>query len=238
MTLEALLQFEPARNALDLVLHGNRSSQITLAVLASFSLVSWVIIFWKWGQFRRVRRQGRAFLRGLEKAQRLEDAYKSVLRLPESPYTRIFKVGINFFNELRPAMFKDNPAPGQGLSEAQLEALRLVMEKVEGEEQDELAAGLSWLAIIGTVAPLLGLLGTVLGVMDAFLGISRVGGANINAVAPGIAEALIATAAGLGVAIPAVMGYNYFVSRLHSVRSQLEGFGSEFIGMLAREGRL
>jgi biopolymer transport protein TolQ len=113
------------------------------------------------------------------------------------------------------------------------------MEKEENEEREELAHGLTWLAVIATVSPLLGLLGTVIGIMDAFMGITAAGGStSIAVVAPGIAEALIATAAGLFVAIPAAIAYNAFVGRLGRVTSELEGFSSEFIGTLAREGRI
>jgi biopolymer transport protein TolQ len=98
--------------------------------------------------------------------------------------------------------------------------------------------GLTWLAVIGSVSPLMGLLGTVIGIMDAFLGITAAGSTNIGAVAPGVAEALVTTVAGLFVAIPAVIGYNHFVGRLNLVSGELEGFSSEFIGTLAREGRV
>jgi biopolymer transport protein TolQ len=222
-----------------MIVGGTPWTQGILAVLALFSIVSWVIMFWKLGQFRQIRRQGESFLRSMERQERLEDAYKSVLRLPESPYTRVFRQGVNFFCELRPGGLKKAVGvPGPGLSEAQLQALRLVLEKEQAEERDELAGGLSWLAIIGNVSPLLGLMGTVIGVMNAFLGITATGTANISAVAPAIAEALTTTVMGLFVAIPAVIGYNYFVSRLGFFNGELEGFSSEFIGTLAREGRL
>ena len=238
--MNVLLQIGLAapQSALDMITSGGLSTQIILGVLALFSVGSWVIIFWKVGQFRRVRKQGAFFVRSLERTQRLEDAYKSVVRLPESPYTRVFRHGINFFSERRPGALKENAPPTPGLSEAQLHALRLVLEKEQAQERDELAAGLSWLAIMATVSPLLGLLGTVIGVMDAFLGIAASGTANISAVAPGVAEALITTVAGLTVAIPAAIAYNHFLSRLGAFSGELEGFASEFIGTLAREGRL
>ncbi len=126
----------------------------------------------------------------------------------------------------------------RGLSPAQLEVLRLVLEKEEGEERDHLSHGVYWLAIIATVSPLFGLLGTVLGVMHSFVAVAQAGSSSITAVAPGVAEALITTAAGLVVAIPAAMAYNYFVARLNLLMNELEGFSSEFIGTLAREGRV
>jgi biopolymer transport protein TolQ len=174
----------------------------------------------------------------MERSQRLGVAYKTVLTLPESPYSRVFRQGVNFFSVLRPGALREGSPAGEGLTLTQLEVLRMVLEKEEAEERDELAIGLTWLAVIASVAPLMGLLGTVMGVMGVFLGIVASGSTNIAAVAPGVAEALITTAAGLITAIPAVMAYNYFVARLNLVMSELEGFSAEFIGTLAREGRV
>lgn len=213
-------------------------TQFVLIVLIVFSLLSWWLIFWKWKQYRKVRSLGDLFLTEMEKAQTLEEGYKAVLALPESPYRRVFRQGVNFFSELRPgALREDAPSQG-GLSLTQLEALRLVLEKEEAEERDEMAHGLTWLAIIGSISPLLGLLGTVMGIMRTFLGITATGSSNISAVAPGIADALLTTVVGLAVAIPAVIAYNHFVARLNLVTGELEGFSSEFIGTLAREGKV
>lgn len=234
--MNLLAQAGPApQGPMDMVLGGTPSTQIILIVLAGFSLASWSIMVWKWTQFRKLKRQGVRFLQAIEKTQRLRDAYRTLSRLPDSPYTSVFRQGLTFFNELRPGALTDETVQSVGLSEAQLQALRLVLEKGQAEERDDLAAGMIWLAVIGTVSPLLGLLGTVIGVMNAFLGITATGSANIGAVAPGVAEALVTTVAGLSVAIPAVMGYNYFVTRLNYFGGELEGFASEFIGTLAKE---
>jgi len=237
--LPALIQAAGPQTVWDMILRGGISTKIILGILLAFSFMSWIVIFWKARQFSALRKQGTKFMDQIEKAKRLEEAYQAILAFPDSPYRRVFHRGMNFFAELRPDPFRNdvqNPRPG--LSLTQLEALRLVMEKEEAEERDEMSGGLIWLAVIGTVSPLLGLMGTVLGVMVAFIGITASGSANIAAVAPGVAQALITTVAGLGVAIPAVIFYNYFVNRLNLVYSQLEGFSSEFIGTLAREGRI
>ncbi|MEJ2539722.1 MAG: MotA/TolQ/ExbB proton channel family protein [Gemmatimonadota bacterium] len=228
----------PPTSAWDMVVGGTLPTQVVLLALVLFSLASWWIIFWKARQFRAIQRQGDDFIDAMERAQRLEDAYNAILSLPESPYARVFRQGVNFFSELRPGALRQGAAPSEGLSSAQLEVLRLVLEKEEAEERDELSRGLSWLAVVGSVSPLMGLLGTVIGVMNAFLGITATGSTNIGAVAPGVAEALVTTVAGLFVAIPAVIAYNHFVSRLNLVMGELEGFSSEFIGTLAREGRV
>jgi len=225
-------------SAWDLIWGGTLPTKIVLLVLAAFSIGSWVIIFWKWKHFREVRREGDRFLDAMERAQRLEDAYRLIISLPDSPYGRVFRQGVNFFSELRPGALREGAPKSEGLSLTQLEALRMTLEKEESEERDELAVGLTWLAVIGSISPLLGLMGTVIGVMNAFLGIVATGSTNIGAVAPGVAEALVTTVVGLAVAIPAVIGYNYYVARLNSVASELEGFSSEFIGTLAREGRV
>lgn len=229
---------QAAPTAFQLIAHGTKITWVVLGVTVAASIASWIIIFWKVGQFRRIKRDGMRFTEAMHHAQRLEDAYKVIMRLPESAHTRVFRTGINFFSELRPGALKENAPPSAGISEAQLNALWLVLQKVQDEERDNLSRGLVWLSVTAVVSPLMGLLGTVIGIMDSFMGVAATGSANIAAVAPGIAEALIATAVGLIAAIPAAIAYNYFVTRLNSISSELEGFASEFVGALAREGRL
>jgi biopolymer transport protein TolQ len=221
-----------------MVFGGSLPTRLVLLVLAVSSAASWVLIFWKVKQFRTVRQQGNRFLDQMESATGLEDAYKAIIALPESPYGRVFRQGVNFFSELRPGALREGAPVGEGLSLTQLQALKLVLEKEEAEERDELSRGLTWLAVVGSVSPLMGLMGTVIGITNTFLGITASGSTNISAVAPGVAEALVTTVAGLAVAIPAVIAYNHFVARLNLVSGELEGFSSEFIGTLAREGRV
>jgi biopolymer transport protein TolQ len=168
------------------------------------------------------------------------------MRLPPSPYNRLLREGVHFFSELKPGSLKTRAsAPDVALATGptaltgtQLEALRMVLAKEVAAERDTAARWIPWLATFGSVSPLLGLLGTVLGVMDAFIGIAVGGSGNITAVAPGVAEALVTTVGGLAVAVPAVMAYNIFVSRLGLFAGELEGFAQEIVGTLAREGRI
>lgn len=227
----------------ELVLTSSRETQFVLAVLAAFSVISWYFIVLKWWQFRRVRGLGDRFLSEVEKAPRLEDAYHAAMRLPPSPYNRLLREGIHFFSELKPGGLKPAAAggiaaPQTALTTTQLEALRMVLAKEVAAERDAAARFIPWLATFGSVSPLLGLLGTVLGVMDAFIGIALGGSGNISAVAPGVAEALVTTVAGLAVAVPAVIAYNIYVNRLGLFAGELEGFAQEIIATLAREGRL
>src|SRR2546429_60423 len=126
-------------------------------------------------------------------------------------------------------------SPSSGLTEPKVASQGM---KEVAAERDAAARFIPWLATFGSVSPLLGLLGTVLGVMDAFIGIAVGGSGNIAAVAPGVAEALVTTVAGLAVAVPSVMAYNLFVNRLGLFAGELEGFAQEIIGTMAREGRL
>ena len=149
-------------------------------------------------------------MREIEKTARLEEAYHAAMRLPASPYNRLFREAVQFFSELKPGVLREpaGPTTTPTLTTTQLEALRMVLAKEVAAERDAAARFIPWLATFGSVSPLLGLLGTVLGVMDAFIGIAVGGSGNIAAVAPGVAEALVTTVAGLAVAVPAVMAYN------------------------------
>lgn len=223
----------------ELVLASSRETKLVLVVLALFSIFSWYIIVLKWWQFRKVRALGDRFLTEVERAPRLEDAYHAAMRLPASPYNRLLREGVHFFSELKPGTLKEGSTQTQGpLTMTQLEAMRMVLAKEVAAERDAAARFIPWLATFGSVSPLLGLLGTVLGVMDAFIGIAAGGSGNIAAVAPGVAEALVTTVAGLAVAVPSVMAYNLYVNRLGLFAGELEGFAQELIGTMAREGRL
>ncbi|MGH7568238.1 MAG: MotA/TolQ/ExbB proton channel family protein [Gemmatimonadales bacterium] len=231
--------------AWELVLISSRETKVVLGVLVLFSVVSWYLIVLKWWQFRRMGALADRFMTEIEKAPRLEDAYHAAMRLPPSPYNRLLREGVHFFSELKPGSLRRESAavvavaaPATTLTPTQLEALRMVLAKEVAAERDAAARFIPWLATFGSVSPLLGLLGTVLGVMDAFIGIALGGSGNIAAIAPGVAEALVTTVAGLAVAVPSVMAYNLFVNRLGLFAGELEGFAQEIIGTMAREGRL
>ncbi len=224
----------------ELVLHSSPETKVVLAITLVFSAISWFVIVLKWWQFRRSRQQANRFFAELERTTRRKDACHALMKLPPSPFNRLFREGLSFLGELRPGSLRDAgqaPAPGT-LSMTQLEALKVVLGEEVASERDVMARFIPWLATIGSVGPLLGLMGTVLGVMDAFIGIASKGSGNISAVAPGVAEALVTTVAGLAVAIPAVIAYNLFVNRLSLFAGELEGFANELIGTMAREGLL
>jgi biopolymer transport protein TolQ len=227
------------RTLLDLLRLASTETRVVLVICGIFSLASWFLIGLKWWQFRRLGQQGERFFRELERTTTLADAYHAVMKLPPSPFHRIFREAVHFISELRPGALKEKGELAKGsLTPTQLEALKMILTKDVNAERDAAARNIPWLATIGAVSPLLGLLGTVLGVMFAFLGVAAGGSGNLAAVAPGVADALIATVAGLTAAIPAVMAYNYFAARLAMFEGELDGFANELIGTMAREGLL
>jgi len=221
-----------------LILSAGPEVIVVLVVTAVLSLASWFIIGMKWWLFRRIRSQSKRFFFEVERDQSLRETYRQVMKLPPSPFSRIFREGLNFYSELKPGAMSEGEHTPHTLTESQLEALKMVLSKEIASERDVAAHYVPWLATVGVVSPLLGLLGTVLGVMNAFIGIASQGSGNLSAVAPGVATALVTTVAGLAVAIPAVMGYNLFASRVGRFEGELEGFGNALVGWMAREGLL
>ncbi len=232
-----MLQAETAQytSTFDLVVHASAETKVVLIAIGLMSLASWFVIGLKWWQFRRITGQGRRFFAEVGGHPGLREAYRGVMKLPPSPFSRLFREGITFYSELRPGAIGEGQAETHSLSESQLEALKMVLDKEVASERDEVSHYVPWLATIGAVSPLMGLMGTVLGVMQAFFGIAAKGSGNIAAVAPGVAEALITTVAGLAVAIPSVLAYNYFATRVARFEGSLEGFGAALVGWMARE---
>ena len=222
---------------IELIKSASYVTQGVLALLACLSLISWGIMLAKWLEFRRVNKRSRAFLAEFEKASRLDQVVGLAKRMKPNPYTRVFQRAISFLQDTRPLAADGGDVRNQ-LNSSQVEALRLVLDAESNAERDQLGSYIPGLAIIGSASPLMGLLGTVLGVISAFLGIAKSGAGNLGAVAPGVAEALTATAVALAVAIPAVFGYNIFATKLNRFDGELDGFGSEVIALMAREGRI
>ena len=224
-------------NAVELLTQAKLPTQVVLGLLAILSLVSWGIILGKWIEFRRMKKSSAPFLKEFARASRLDQVASLAKREKPSPFTRVFARAVQFIQETRP-IATDGSDLRTPLSASQVEALRFVLDSETNAERDQLGRFIPGLGMIGSVSPLMGLLGTVLGVISAFLGIATSGAGNLGAVAPGVAEALISTAVALAVAIPAVFGYNIFASKLNRFDGELEGFGSEVIALMAREGRI
>jgi biopolymer transport protein TolQ len=223
--------------ALELILGGTLATKVVLVVLIVLSLLSWGIMLAKSREFTKIEKAGAEFLRKFERAHSLSDVISATGRMKPNAYTRVFDRAQQFLSDTKPAL-AGTPDREARLSGSQVEALRLVLDSQTTSERQALGRYVPWLASIGSVSPLIGLLGTVLGVIDAFIGVATQGAGNLGAVAPGVADALTATAAALAVAIPAVFGYNFFANRLNRFDGELEGFGSELIALMVREGRI
>jgi biopolymer transport protein TolQ len=235
---------------LGLIIASTLVTKIILGILVALSLLSWTIMFAKWRQFASLDKVSRDFLTRFEHAERFEQAAALASRSVSNPYTRILARAAQFIQAsgrssgqvavpgVGGTAVAAPPARATAVTVAQVEAMRLLLDAETNEERDRVAHFIPSLGTIGSVSPLIGLLGTVLGVIDAFIGLAAHGSGNIGAVAPGVAEALIATAAALSVAIPAVFGYNVYANRLNRFDNQLEAFGSEVIALAVREGRV
>ncbi len=221
----------------DLLVSTDIVTKVVLAFLAVLSLVSWTIVLAKWREFARVKRASRRFMEGFERAHSLADVAALARKGGASPFAQVLERAERFMSDTRPAMAA-TPDRSARFSASQVEALRLVLDSQAESERDALAHYVPWLATIGSASPLIGLFGTVLGIIQSFVGIATRGSGNVASVAPGVAAALTATAAALAVAIPAVFAYNIFANRLNRIEGELEGFGSELIALLVREDRI
>lgn len=211
-------------------------SKLVLLVLFSFSVVSWAIIIAKWRAFRIAERDEQQFLSAYAKSRGHDELRRQARRFVSSPSATLF-LGIME----RVAPDRDGDASGRhGDVEDPPAPDRQYLERVVGHilqgQISKQESYLPFLATTGNVTPFIGLLGTVLGIIDAFQEIGRMGTASIAAVAPGVAEALVATAAGLLTAIPAVMAYNYFLTRIRRSVFRAESFSIEFMNALPIRG--
>ncbi len=211
---------------LTLVLQASWVVQLVMAGLMIISLVSWTVIFGKVFGLRRVRRSNDDFEREFWSGRSLTDLNTAVGQKTESaPMERIFASGMREFLKLREKRLD---------AAAQLDGARRAMRASYQRELDVIESNLSFLASVGSVSPYVGLFGTVWGIMHAFVGLANMTQVTLATVAPGIAEALVATAIGLFAAIPAVVAYNRFARDIDRIAIQLETFIEEFSNILQR----
>lgn len=215
-----------------------------LLILLGFSLVAWAIILRKWLVFRRLRGRRSDFFHAFERRSSLAEAYQAALGIPHNPLTEVFKAGTRELKHLSrveedpiAASFGSAAPRPQGITILEKESIHMALEREGAQQVEALESGLPFLATTGSVAPFFGLFGTVWGIMDAFLSIGLRGSGNIQVVAPGVAEALITTLAGLAVAIPAVIAYNWFVAQIKEIDDELRHFSSELINVIVRDRR-
>jgi len=211
---------------IQLVLHASLVVQIVIAGLLAMSLVSWALIFSKLFSIGRIKRGNEAFEQEFWSGKNLNDLYNRAANHPvTSPLERMFASGMREFMKLRDRRLDTG---------AQLDGARRAMRASLQRELDAIEGNLGFLASVGSVSPYVGLFGTVWGIMHAFVGLSNLTQVTLATVAPGIAEALVATAIGLFAAIPAVVAYNRFAREIDRVATQLDTFSDEFSNILQR----
>jgi biopolymer transport protein TolQ len=208
-----------------------------LLILVFFSLISWGIIFNKWRLFRKVERQNEIMLSSFRRSKKFSEALAQANSMRLSPLAGIFISGYNEVKDIIAAKSGGNPTPGaiEPLDRTETEIIEMTLERVASEEIGSLERYVVFLATTANASPFLGLLGTVVGVMDAFWSIGERGSASLAVVAPGIAEALLATIVGLGAAIPAVIGYNWANNKLKYLYDRASNFNLEFMARLKKE---
>ena len=204
--------------------------QLVILVLMLLSIVSWTIISFKWRELRRAEQDSEAFLEIYHDGS-LDAAYEAARDLDHSPLSTIFLAAYSEMHRM--ARFSGKPQATE-LEPAHVEALARHIRWSGSEEELRLERGLNFLATTGSAAPFIGLFGTVIGIINAFQSIGMSGSASLAVVAPGIAEALIATAIGLFAAIPASVFYNYFLGDLRSLNAGIDLFSAEYEGDLQR----
>jgi biopolymer transport protein TolQ len=204
-------------------------ARLVLAILLAFSLLSWAIILQKYWTFAAARRNSDRFLEVFRTSSKFSEIRASCNSLKASPLTGVFLGG---YRELENQMeVSENPGKVRLRS---LEGVRRALQIACSSEVTRLEKWMGWLATTGAVTPFVGLFGTVWGIIDAFQGLGNAETATLRSVAPGIAEALITTAAGLAAAIPAVIAYNYYLQRVKEFGAQADDFSLEFLNIVER----
>ncbi len=222
---------------LDLVLNAGPVAKFVLVVLAIFSIVCWALIIEKWWQFRRIRLESMRFLRAFREGRRFSIVYGAARKHRESPLAQLYSSayqevgGTTPLPEMVDQLLDD---PEEGLPVERMEAVERAMRRAASAEISRMERYLPFLATTASASPFIGLFGTVWGIMESFRGIGSQGSASLAVVAPGISEALIATAAGLGAAIPAVIAYNFFVNRVKHWAAEMEGFSLDLLNLFQR----
>ena len=216
----------------ELIFQADPVVQLVLIVLVGMSLACWVIIFNKFNMLRSATRNSQAFLDLFWKSRRLDQVYERADHMGPSPVGAVFKAG---YVELSKLTNKDREEPGGEIAAvAGEENLARALRRAATVERTNLERMTTFLATTGSTAPFIGLFGTVWGILLAFQKIGLTGQASLSVVGPDIAHALIATAIGLAAAIPAVMAYNYFNSRIRVLNDEMSNFSSDFLNIVKR----
>ena len=220
---------------IQMILHAGLVVKFVLFILFLFSILSWAIIFMKWRLLGKARQETNYFLDLFWEGTDFNKIYQQTTDLGFSPLAQLFKSGYIEFKRFQ--KIHDSSASGKGEKVIQplVDNLERALRRTSIDQNNRMEKALSFLATTGNTTPFIGLFGTVWGIMESFRSIGLKGSANLAVVAPGISEALIATAAGLAAAIPAVVAYNYFNRKVMVLESEMDSFTSDFVSLVERQ---
>jgi biopolymer transport protein TolQ len=225
MLFSSLLAAVIGSEVIDLVVQSGPVAKMVLLVLLAFSVLSWALILSKWSLLKRARIQSGRFVRAFRKSQRIQDVAMVAGQFRPSPLVGVFEGALEEYRrQVGMTGTFGNPV-----------AVQRAMQIASSEEISRLERNLPWLATTGAVTPFVGLFGTVWGIIDAFHGLGTAGAATLRAVAPGISEALITTAAGLVAAIPAVIAYNLITHSIRDFAARTDDFAMEVMNAVERQ---
>ncbi len=226
---------------LSMVLEAGAMVQFVLLLLLIFSVVSWAIILMKYKVLKRVKKDNDGFLDAYMKGSKLSEIFPETKKYPDSTIAEVFRSGytelIKVAKVIRESLTGKGEADAGDASSVEMNSIDNIeraLNRARDSETTKLENALGFLATTGSASPFIGLFGTVWGIMDTFKGIGARGSATLAVVAPGISEALIATAAGLAAAIPAVIFYNYYINRVKAMSLEMDNFSSELLNIIER----
>jgi len=226
--------FESAfgHDIVQMIIHAGLMVKFVLLVLFLFSITSWAIIFVKYRMLRNAKSETADFMEMFWERRDLKRIYVACEDLRSSPVARLFRAGYGEFQEGSHAPSGEEPSRSEQVI---MDNLERSLKKASIDQINRLERGISFLATTGNTSPFIGLFGTVWGIMESFRAIGIKGSANLAVVAPGISEALIATAAGLAAAIPAVVAFNYFTHKISALNAEMDIFTSDFLSTVERQ---
>jgi len=228
-------------NLINMISNAGLMVQFVLLLLLFFSITSWAIILIKFRYIKRAYQESAAFTELFWKSKDLSNAYRQAKELEGSPIARIFRIGYVELKKISQSGISevgdDLPERSSGLGTrfAGMDNIKRSLRRAINTEMTRMTQMVPFLATTGNTTPFIGLFGTVWGIMNSFHGIGLRGSASLAVVAPGISEALVATAAGLGVAIPAVIAFNYFMQKIKILESELNSFSADFLNIIERD---
>jgi biopolymer transport protein TolQ len=212
---------------LDLVMNAGPMGKLVLLLLLAMSVLCWTIIFAKWKALKAATEANSRFTQFFWQSKSMDEIFMNIDQYAESPIAGVFRAGMK---ELR----KLPGAPDPATAGLETENVSRSLARASNDEVSILEKNVTWLATTASAAPFIGLFGTVWGIMASFQQIGASGSANLAVVAPGISEALIATAAGIGAAIPAAIFYNHFLNQIKRVALDIDGFNQDFLNIVRR----